>query len=144
MTEDTIKTISVLVGVVVSVAGVIISVLSFNATRDKESEARQAEAARPFLELRQKLYLETVKTAGVLSNPEVHTADEMAAAKKRFRQLYVAELSMVEAFNVEAQMVVFAQKIDPDLQKLTDAQRSALALSHALRDSFADAWGVKR
>jgi len=124
------------------VAGVLISILSFNAAREKEATARQAEAARPFLEARQKLYMEAVKAAGVLANPEIHTPEEMAASKKRFRELYVAELSMVEAQSVEISMASFAGVIDPELRKFTPAQRAAFDLSHALRDSFAASWGV--
>src|SRR5688500_6929747 len=84
------------------VIGVVISVLSFNATRDKEAEARRIEASKPFLELRQKLYMEAVKAAAILANREGYTDQEIASAKRRFRELYVAELSMVESPEVEA------------------------------------------
>jgi hypothetical protein len=130
------------VQVLAVVAGVVISVLSFNSTREKEAAARQLEAAKPFLELRQKLYLEALKAAAVLVNPETHTADELQAAKKRFRELYVAELSMVETRGVEMQMVALARQIDPDLLKLTPPQSAAYDLAHVLRDSFRAAWSV--
>lgn len=61
------------------VAGVVISVLSFNEARKQEALAQQAEAgkqqleaAKPFLELRQRLYLDAVKQAAILANPEPH------------------------------------------------------------------------
>jgi hypothetical protein len=119
------------------VVGVVISVLSFNATLQKESEARQFEAAKPFLDLRQDLYRQTVKAAAVLADPEFHTAGELAAARKRFRELYIAELSMVEARCVELQMVELARQIDPQIAAFTPAQAAAFELSHALRDSYA-------
>jgi len=119
-------------------------VLSFNATREKEAETRRIEAAKPFLELRQKTYLNALKVAAVLSNPETHTPSEIADAKKRFRELYVSELSMVEARPVEAAMVGLAAATDPDLTKLTPAQQAALNLAHALRDSFLESWKVER
>jgi hypothetical protein len=125
------------------VAGVVISILSFNAAREKEAEARKLEAAKPFLELRQRLYTEAVKAAGVLSNPAVHTEAEVTAARKRFRELYVAELSMVEASDVEEKMVALAAVIDSSLTDFTPAQNAAYGLSHALRDSFIAAWQLR-
>jgi hypothetical protein len=138
---DTIgKTIQVLSVVV----GVVISVLSFNATREKEAETRRIEASKPFLELRQKLYMEAVKAAGVLANREGYTDKELTAARKRFRELYVAELSMVESPEVEQRMVTLAGTVDPSLTTLNPAQRAAYDLSHALRDSFVASWGARR
>ena len=124
------------------VVGVVISVLSFNATRDKEAEARRLEAAKPFLTLRQNVYTEAVKAAAVLANPEVHTPKELASAKKRFRDLYVAELSMVESQEVASRMVALASLIDPPLASFTPAQQAAYNLSHALRDTYISSWGL--
>jgi len=125
------------------VIGVVISVLSFNDSRDKDALARQAEAEtraieamKPLLDLRRSVYIEAVKTAAVIANPQVHSQKELDGAKQRFRELYVAELSMVEAKGVEEKMVAFAKEVDPDLVKLDSKQRAALDLAHALRDSF--------
>jgi hypothetical protein len=140
-----------LVQVLSVVAGVVLSIWSFNATRQKEAAAleaeaaqRKAEAAAPFLKLRQGLYAEAVKAAAVLATPQVHTADELATAKKRFAELYVAELSMVEAQSVEGQMVAMAKQVYPELLNFTNAQRAAYDLAHALRDSFVESWNVGR
>lgn len=130
------------VQVVSVVTGVVISILSFNSAREKEFETRKAEAAKPFLELRQKLYGEALKSVAVLANPETHSPDEIAAARKRFRELYVAELSMVESKEVEAKMVELAKGVDPQITSFTPAQQAAYNLAHALGDSFAAAWGV--
>jgi hypothetical protein len=138
-----IEAIGKTVQVVSVVAGVVISVLSFNATREKEAEARRIEASKPFLELRQTLYMEAVKAAGVLANREGYSEREVAAAKRRFRELYVAELSMVESPEVEARMMDLAAKTDPSLSSLNPAQRAAYDLSHALRNSFVESWGAK-
>ena len=130
--------------------GVVISVFNFNAARRKdaearlaEAEARQIEAAKLFLELRQRLYLDTVQVVGILSNPSDHTEEELIKARKRFRELYVAELSMVEAPEVMHQMVALAREIDPELPNFTDAQRAAYRLSHALRDTFIASWRIE-
>jgi hypothetical protein len=137
-----IEEISKLVQVLSVVVGVVISILSFNRTRDNEAKARTLEAQKPFLELRQRLYVEAVKAAGVLSTPESHTMDELDAAKRRFRELYVAELSMVEVPEVEGKMVELASRVDPGLIPLNPAQQAAYDLSHALRDSFMASWSV--
>jgi hypothetical protein len=140
--RSTIEIVATSAQVISVVVAVVISVLSFNSTRDKEAAARELEAARPLLTLRQSLYTEAVKAAAVLSNPEVHTKEELAAAKKRFRQLYVAELSMVEAPHVEAKMKTLAKAIDPQLLSMTEAQSAAYQLAHALRDTFAESWHI--
>jgi len=99
------------------VAGVVISVMSFNDTREKEAEARELEAAKPFFTLRQNLYSEAVKAAGVLANPEVHSKEEITNSRKRFREFYVAELTMVEAKEVEATMKAMAALSIPIFSK---------------------------
>ena len=126
------------------VAGVVFSVLSFNAAREKEADARQLDAAKPFLALRQSLYQEAVKAAAVLANPTTHSDDEVKVARKRFRELYVAELSMVEAPEVEAEMKNLAREIDRELLSMTPAQSAAYTLAHTLRDSFVQSWKVRR
>ena len=124
------------------VVGVVISALSFNRAQLKEAAARQIDAAKPFYTLRQNLYTEAIKLAGVLADPQVHTEEEIATARKRFRELYIGELTMVEAKEVEQQMVALAQEIDPELLKMNDAQIATVDLAHALRDSFANSWKV--
>jgi len=118
------------------VIGVIISVVSLSSAREKEALARIAEAEKPLQELRRKVYVETVKNAAIISTPDGRTPVEMSAAKQRFRELYVAELSMVEQPGVESAMVNFAEIVDPQLLTLTPSQQAALDLSRALRDSY--------
>src|SRR5262245_27656201 len=136
--------IATTVQVVSVVVGVVISILSFNSAREKEAEARKFEASRPFLELRQKLYSEAVKAAAVLSNPSTHSQAEVAAARQRFRDLYVTELSMVESHDVEERMQAFATVVDPELTSFTPAQDAAYRLAHALRDSYVAGWQLPK
>jgi hypothetical protein len=143
-TKSAIETTASLIQMCSVVAGVVISVLSFTISQFKESETRELEAAKPFLAVRQGLYAETLRTAGVLSNPEVHSKEELIKAKARFRELYVAELSMVESQKVEQHMVALARQIDPELLAMTPAQKATYDLSHALRDVFEESWRVKR
>ena len=135
--KTTLELIATTVQVLSVVAGVVVSVLSFNVTRQKEADARRQEAEKPFVELRRTVYLETVKTAAIIANPEDRTPGEVAKAKRRFRELYVAELSMVEAPDVARKMVELAAAVDPELRQLSPAQRAALDLAHALGESYA-------
>ncbi|HEY5705449.1 MAG TPA: hypothetical protein VIS96_07745 [Terrimicrobiaceae bacterium] len=124
------------VQVVSVVSGVVISVLSFNATRDKEAEARKIEAEMPFVELQRGIYLETAKTAAIIATPEGRSPEELLKAKRRFRELYVSELTMVEDREVEQGMIALASAVDPDLENLTPGQRAALNLAKALSSAF--------
>ena len=124
------------VQVVSVVVGVVISVLSFNVTRLKEAEARALEADQPFVELRRRTYLEAVKTAAIIANPDGRPTDEVSKAKHRFRELYVAELTMVEDPDVASKMVNLAKAVDPELENLTKGQRAALELARALKSGY--------
>jgi hypothetical protein len=142
-TKSVFDIIATTVQVAFVVAGFGFSVHSFNSTRKKEAEARKLEAARPFLQLRQNLYTEAVKAAATLANPPIHTEEEINAARRRFRDLYVAELSMVEAPGVEHEMMKLAEQIDPELLTFTPAQTAAYDLAHALRNSFVSEWQLR-
>ena len=124
------------------VAGVVISVLSFNAARLKEAEARALEADKPFVELRRCVYLEAVKTVAIIANPEGRTQDELDKAKRRFRELYVAELTMVEDSDVASRMVSLAQAVDPELINLSPQQVAALQLAQALKAGYTNPHAV--
>lgn len=118
------------------VIGVVVSVWSLNTTRLKEAEARALEADKPFVELRRKTYLEAVKTAAIIANPEGRSPEELLNAKRRFRELYVAELTMVEDGDVARRMVQLAEAVDPDLRNLTPGQLAALQLAQALKAGY--------
>jgi len=159
-------TISKFAQVISIVIGVVISVLSFNHTRQKDADARVAEAqarafelqkyydqrkveadkdeieaAKPFLELRQNRYMEAVQAAAILSSPEEHAEAEITKARKRFWELYWAELSMVEDAKVEGAMIKLGDSFNPDLNP-TPQQSAAYGLAHAVRDSLTKSWGV--
>lgn len=163
----TVQSVSVLVGSLSVIAGIVFSILSFNAARQKDALAREAEArtrefelkkyydeqrsradkaaieaAKPFLELRQKLYLDAIQNAGVLVNPTNHTDPELAKATKRFWELYWAELCMVESKEVESAMIGLGDLIADTSAPPHDRQRAAVKLAHMLRDSLVQSWGI--
>lgn len=161
-----LETLSKTAQVISVVAGGVISVLSFNETRQKEAAARFAEsqdrkfalqkyyneradkakkdtieAAKPFLEMRQKRYMEAIQAAGVRVSPDLHTAAEIQKARKRFWELYWAELSRIEAAEVEESMVKLGQALEPKPQS-TPQQKPTYELAHALRNSLVKSWGI--
>jgi hypothetical protein len=154
-----IQEFATLIQVLSVLIAAVLSIWSFNDTRKKEAEARideanryqqqradelyrrRIEAAKPFLELRQQKYLEAIKVAGVLVNPQAHTKQEIKDAEKRFGELYWAELSLVEAREVEASMVNLATSLGK-FSDVTPQQQASLDLAHTLRDSLVKSWGV--
>src|SRR5688500_19358860 len=96
--QSHVQTFATLIQVLAVVAGVVISILSFNYTRDRElqvraaeaeryknqredeQERRRVEAAKPFLEMRQEKYMEAIKVAGVLSTTVGLKQDEFTDA----------------------------------------------------------------
>ena len=157
--NDSFARITQLVQVLAVVVGVVISVRTFTASQEKEAaarraeaqkqefelqkyrEQRQSEALKPYAELRQRLYLDAIHAAAVLSNPELHTAAEIAAARKRFWELYWGELSLVEGTGVEGAMKALGDALEPQNQ-MTPQQRATYDLAHRLRDSLKKTWGL--
>jgi hypothetical protein len=145
MAEVSLETASKLVQVLAVVSGVVVSVLSFNGARLKEAEAREKEAqtrrieaGKPFVELRQKLYRETLQNAAILANADIHTTEEVNVARKRFRNLYVVELSMVENASVAGAMVKLAKAVDPQLVNMTAQQQAAYSLARTIGAAFVE------
>jgi hypothetical protein len=154
----TVQVLSVVVGVAISVSSVFTA-------RQKEADARKAEAenrtfeldkwrleqaektekaateaARPFLQLRQERYMEAVHAAGVLVTPDDHTQTELKQAHRRFFELYWAELSLVEDRQVEKAMIDLGMAIDPKAASPATAQEASYRLALALRDSLLESW----
>jgi len=75
--KSRIELVASTVQVLSVVVGVVLSVLSFNTARVKEAEARKIEAEKPFQELRRTVYVEAVKNAAIIANPEGRTEAEL-------------------------------------------------------------------
>lgn len=138
---EKLKSIGAFITTLSVVVGIVISVMNFRIAKEKEAESRKIEAAKPFLELRQKLYLEALNNASILASKELHTEDEVAKAKKRFAELYWGELSLIEESSIESTMMAIA-----DAEHLTDSitstQQNVYALAHHMRESLINAWGM--
>jgi len=151
--SKTVQTVSVVVGV-------IITVLSYNLARQKEAGARVAEAenrraeaqryeehrhdelqkqvleaSRPFVELRQRLYGEAIRIASVLATPDQHDVAEVEAARKRFWELYWGELTFIESPEVETAMCHLGDLIEPN-HPVSPQQGATYKLATALRASL--------
>jgi hypothetical protein len=157
--QSRVQEFATLIQVLSVIVASILSVWSFNEARKKEADARilevikyqqqredelrkqRIEAAKPFLEIRQQKYMEAIKVAGILANPGDHTPQELKEAEKRFSELYWAELSLVEAREVESTMKSMATALRK-YERPTPEQEAAIKLAHALRDSLVKSWGV--
>ena len=123
------------------VIGIVITVMNLKLAREKEAESRKIEAAKPFLELRQTLYLDALKNASILASKEMHTEDEVKKARKRFSELFWGECSLVEESSIEANMIAIAES-ENLRDSITPTQKASYALAHAMRESLIKSWGV--
>lgn len=139
--SEKLKLIGSFITIISVTVGVVISVLNFRIAKEKEAESRKIEAAKPFLELRQKLYLDALKNASILASKELHTEEEVKQAKKRFSELYWGELSLIEERSIEAKMIAVASS-ENLTDSITPTQRTVYDLSHAMRESLVKSWGV--
>jgi hypothetical protein len=122
------------------IVGIVISVLNFKVAKEKEVQSRKIEAAKPFLELRQKLYFEALNKASILASQELHTDEEIKNAKKRFYELYWGELSLVEESSIESDMILIAKSLESG--KLEETKNATYKLAHSMRKSLIKSWGM--
>jgi hypothetical protein len=135
------KTIERLLTTVTIIAGVIISVNNLKITTVKNSETRKIEASTPFLKLRQEIYLDALKNASILASKELHTEEEVKAARKRFTELLWGESSLIEETRIEKFMIAIAES-ENLRDSITPTQKSSYDLAHAMRESLIKSWGV--
>jgi len=123
------------------VVGVVITVMNLKLAREKEAESRKIEAARPFLELRQNIYMDALKNASILASQDLHSEEEVKQARKRFSELFWGECSLIEESNIEADMIAIAES-ENLRDSITPTQKASYALAHAMRESLIKSWGV--
>jgi hypothetical protein len=121
------------------VTGIVISILSFSASQQKEAESRRIEASKPFLELRRKYYLEALSKATILASND--KSPQVDSARRRFEELYWGELCLVEDDRVEEAMIAF-RKVEQGDAKSDVVHDAVIQLAHAMRDSLSDSWGL--
>lgn len=131
---NTISTLSIAIGIT-------LSVLNFRIAKEKEAESRKIEAAKPFLELRQKLYFEALTNASILASQDFHTEEEVQNAKKRFAELYWGELSLIEEKNIEKAMIQVANSMNLN-DSISESQKATYNLAHTMRESLVNSWGI--
>ena len=135
------KTLATLITTLGVIVGIVISVINFKTAKERESDARKIEASKPFLELRQQLYIEALNNASILASKSLHTKDEVAKAKKRFLELYWGELSLVEEKDIEGKMIAVA-RAEGIADTPTATQNATYYLAHAMRESIVNSWQV--
>jgi hypothetical protein len=143
---------------VLSVAGAVVTfcwgvwIWQNNAAKDrtaaessaaKEAANRRIEATKPFLDRQLTLYIEASQVTAKIATSE--DAGEVAAAKKRFWELYWGELALVEDNDVATAMVNFSKAMAPPDNKAVDPvalRQASLALAGRIRDSLAKSWNT--
>ncbi|WPU93403.1 hypothetical protein SNE25_29215 [Mucilaginibacter sabulilitoris] len=153
--SETFKTIANVISTISIVLGIVISVMEFSRAKEKEAESRKKEvelskidaesrkieAAKPFLELRQKLYLDALYNASILASKTQHTEAEVINATKRFAELYWGELSLIEEKSIEGGMMAIAKAENID-SFASPTRQSTYQLAHAMRESLIKSWGI--
>jgi hypothetical protein len=141
MENNLFKPIGSLIATVSVVIGVVMTVMNLKLAREKEAISRKIEAAKPFLELRQTLYLDALKNASILASKDLHTEEEVINARKRFAELFWGECSLIQESSIEADMIAIADS-ENLRDSITPTQRASYALAHSMRESLIKSWGV--
>jgi hypothetical protein len=139
--SEILKSTGSSITVISVIIGVVISVMNFKAAKEKEAESRKIEAARPFLELRQRLYLEALNSASILASKSLHSEEEITKAKSRFSELYWGELSLIEDADIEKKMIAVA-KAEGLAGIMDSTQGLTYDLAHSMRESLKRSWGI--
>jgi len=105
----------------------------------RTAETRRIEATQPFLQMQLALYTEATVIAAKIANSD--NKEEVAAATRRFHELYWGELALVERNAVAAAMVAFRDALQANAPQ-TALQPLSLDLAHACRDELAASWGT--
>ena len=106
----------------------------------KDARTRRIEAQKPHLERQMKLYTEACQVAVCLATSA--NTEHLAAAEKRFWELYWGELCMVEDRGVEKAMMILGEALKAKAEQ-TELQRASYTLAHALRHSLEGSWGFR-
>jgi hypothetical protein len=123
----TLTKIATAVGVVVTVATLLFSLLQFLSTQALEAE-------KPFLTKKLEWCEEAKKTAAKIAVRTKGSVDEDIA---RFKELYWGVMGMVEGGDVTAAMIAFKKAIDLNGQGNGSL---ALDIAHACRRELASEW----
>ncbi len=143
------------IGVLTVVATLVGSAVAFFVQRDAAIEERllqaqvnERESKRVFLEKQAELYFEVVPLVSKLANAE--SADQIQKTdESRFWHIFWGELGMVEDADVARAMDLFGASLNAFQGKVDNEQcgeqRKAisLTLSHCVRKSLGDNWGVQ-
>jgi len=108
----------------------------------------ERESKRLFLEKQAELYFEVVPLVSKLANIELPELIDKKV-ESRFWHIFWGELGMVEDANVARAMNLFGQSLNAFQGKIVNEQCAqhrkaiSLTLSHCVRKSLGDNWGVQ-
>src|SRR5262245_58459724 len=110
------------------------------ADAERTAETRRIEATRPYLDRQLALYTEATRITATVATSADKAA--VAAARRRFEELYWGELALVERNQVASAMKAFRSALESDASQEQLAPL-ALDLAHACRDELAASWGTE-
>ncbi len=103
----------------------------------RTAETRRIEATQPFLQKQLALYIEATTVVAKIATSD--NEDEVAAATRRFHELYWGELALVERDAVAGAMVSFRNALISNAPQ-SELQPLSLALARACRNELALSW----
>lgn len=142
------------IGVLTAIATLVGSAIAFFVQRADEIHQRslqitvnERESKRLFLEKQSQLYFEVVPLVSKLANAESANLDKEDIS--RFWHIFWGELGMVEDADVARAMDIFGTSLEAVQGKIDNEacakKRKAisLTLSHCVRKSLGESWGVE-
>lgn len=105
----------------------------------RTAETRRIEATQAFLQMQLALYTEATVIVAKIANSD--NQQEVAAATRRFHELYWGELALVERDAVATAMVAFRDALQANAPQ-SALRPLSLDLAHACRDELAASWGT--
>jgi hypothetical protein len=158
MWDSLIKNIGVLVAVATRVGSAIAFFVQRadeiedrklqTAVNDRQAKAHERESKRTYLEKQAEIYFEVVPLVSKLANAESAEVIEKGD-ERRFWQIFWGEIGMVEDTGVAQAMDLFGKSLDAfqgriDNEKCAKKKRAiSITLSHCVRKSLGDSWGVQ-
>lgn len=119
-----------IVGVVVTVVGLLVGVVQFGHTQ-------AVEASKPYLEKKLKWCEEATETASVIAT---HDKGSEPRKEQRFGELYWGVMGLVENQEITNAMISFGDGLKGKLAENKSLKDLSLAIAHACRKELSKDW----
>jgi len=136
--KELIQTYAPVTGIIFGLITAIVAVATYRETANKDLEARNFEAQKPFFEKQMEFYIDAVETVSKIAtgvSPDKADVDH-------FWKIYWGRLAAVEDTSVDRAMVIFGGKLNNEKSSTHCLRQSSLLLAHCIKRSWADSWRV--